>query len=269
MALDFPQIDPVALAIGPVQIRWYALAYITGILLGVLYIKRVLLRGVDEIVRPNKNDIDDFVNWAIIGIILGGRIGYCLFYNPSYYLSNPTHIIRIWEGGMSFHGGFLGVVLATIIFSLKNKINMLRLADILACTAPIGLFFGRVSNFINGELYGRVTDAPWGIVFPHAGDLPRHPSQLYEAGLEGLLLFAVLFVCSRIKAVKDRSGLLAVLFIIGYAISRMVVELFREPDSHIGFLAYGVTMGQVLSGGMILGAIGLFVYIMKKHNVKA
>jgi phosphatidylglycerol:prolipoprotein diacylglycerol transferase len=267
MAIEFPQIDPVALTLGPVQIRWYALAYLAGILLGLTYIKRILLRENDPLCHPTRNDVDDFMNWAIIGIILGGRVGYCLFYNASFYLENPTHIIRVWEGGMSFHGGFLGVVVSTILFSLKRKIDMLRLADLLACAAPIGLFFGRLSNFINGELYGRTTDVSWGVIFPHAGGLPRHPSQLYEATLEGIALFLILFMCSRIQKVKENPGLLAVIFIVGYALSRMVIELFREPDAHIGFVVESITRGQILSGGMIDGAFILFVYVMKKSNV--
>ncbi len=267
MSLDFPHIDPVALALGPIEIRWYALAYISGILLGWLYIRR-LLRLYPEGERPHKYDIEDFMTWVILSIILGGRLGYILFYNVEYYIENPMHILRVWEGGMSFHGGFLGVCLAIIFFSLKNKIEIFRLADLLACAAPIGLFLGRLSNFINAELYGRVTDVPWGVVFPFAGDLARHPSQLYEAGLEGVLLFVILFVCSRIKDIRKRSGLLAVIFIEGYALSRFVVEFFREPDEHLGYLFGGLTMGQYLSIGMMLAASLLTVLVLVAHKNK-
>ncbi len=267
MSLEFPQIDPVALAIGPVQIRWYAIAYITGILLGWFYIKKILGRYGEE-ARPNKSDIDDFMNWAIVGIILGGRLGYIIFYNLSYYLSNPLKVFHVWEGGMSFHGGFLGVAVAIIMFSKKNKVNMFRLADLLACASPIGLFFGRIANFINAELYGRVTGAPWGIVFPNGGEQPRHPSQLYEAFLEGAVLFLILGVCSRFDAVRQRSGLLAVVFIGGYAVSRFIIEFFREPDAHLGYFASGATMGQILSMGMIAGALLLMVIILRVHKKK-
>ncbi len=271
MALDFPSIDPVALALGPVQIRWYALAYLAGILLGWMYIKR-LLSLYGENPRPTKEHIDDFMTWAILGVILGGRLGYILFYNLSYYFEHPAQILRVWEGGMSFHGGFLGVITAIILFSLKHKINMLRLGDLIVCAVPIGLFFGRISNFINGELFGRVTDVSWGIVFPYGGDLPRHPSQLYEAGLEGVLLFLVLFACSRVRAIRERSGLLAVIFIEGYALSRFIVEFFREPDAHVGYLVGGLTMGQILSLGMMLGAsflMGFVFYRHKKHDARS
>ena len=265
MLIEFPQIDPVALAIGPIQIRWYALAYIAGILLGWICIKRVVKLYPDA-QRPTKDQIDDFMTWAILGIILGGRLGYILFYNFAQYLSDPVKIFYVWEGGMAFHGGFLGVVIATILFSLKNKLNMFRLGDVLACVAPIGLFFGRVANFINGELFGRVTDAPWGVVFPHAGPEPRHPSQLYEAGLEGFVLFVVMMVCVRSKYLRARAGMLSVIFILGYAISRVIVELFRQPDAHIGFVFGDVTMGQILSAGMIVGAVILFVVSMKAYK---
>lgn len=265
MSLEFPQIDPVALAIGPVQIRWYALAYIVGIMIGIFYIKKIL-KSSPEGSRPNKDDIDDFTTWAILGIILGGRLGYVLFYNLEYYLLNPSKILQVWEGGMSFHGGFIGVLLAIVLFSLKHKINMLKLADLIAVAAPIGLFFGRIANFINGELYGRITDVSWGVVFPHAGILPRHPSQLYEAGLEGIVLFLVLFACSKIKSIKECTGALSAIFILGYGLSRIFIELFREPDAHIGYVIGEITMGQILSFGMIIGASILLFVAMKIHK---
>jgi len=265
MSLEFPNIDPVALALGPVQIRWYALAYVTGILLGWVYIKK-LLNLYPEDQRPSKDHIDDFMSWAIVGVILGGRLGYILFYNLPQYLSNPIKILYVWEGGMAFHGGLIGVVLAVILFSMKHKLNVLRFGDLICCAAPIGILFGRVTNFINGELYGRVADVPWGMIFPHAGELPRHPSQLYEAGLEGAFLFLVLFVCTRFRAIRDKAGMLSVIFIAGYALSRMFVELFREPDAHIGFLSFGLTMGQILSIAMVAGAVVLLAVVAYSHK---
>ena len=194
MALEFPMIDPVAIALGPLQIRWYALAYLAGFLLGWRYCLR--LAGWDAEHRPNREDIDDFLTWVIVGVILGGRLGYVLFYNFEYYLSTPLDALKVWHGGMSFHGGALGVIAALFIYPALKKFPPLRLCDIVCAAVPIGLFFGRIANFINAELYGRVTNVPWGIVFPNGGAEPRHPSQLYEAALEGAVLFVILFLLS-------------------------------------------------------------------------
>ena len=177
--IPFPEIDPIAIEIGPLAIRWYALAYLAGFILGWRYC--VGLARLDGRYRPNETDIDDFLAWAVMGVVLGGRIGYVLFYQPGYYMENPAEILMVWQGGMSFHGGMLGAILAMLAFALRRNFSPVRLADLVVCVVPIGLFFGRIANFMNGELFGRVTDVAWGVVFPRGGDLPRHPSQLYEA----------------------------------------------------------------------------------------
>lgn len=263
MALSFPQIDPVAIAIGPVQIRWYALAYLVGILLGWFVAAR-LSRLSDA--RPNARDIEDFIPWAVLGVILGGRIGYVLFYNTSYFLHNPFETLKIWQGGMSFHGGTLGVIVAIIVYGVLKRINVLRLGDIVCTVVPIGLFFGRIANFINGELYGRVSDAPWAMVFPRGGDLPRHPSQLYEAVLEGLVLLVVLIALYRLKAVRERPGLISGVFLMGYALARAFVEFYREPDAHIGLLGGVISMGQVLSAPMIIVGAFLIIFAWRRRT---
>jgi phosphatidylglycerol---prolipoprotein diacylglyceryl transferase len=255
-AIPFPAIDPVAVEIGPIAIRWYALAYIAGILLGWRY----LLQFNRWHPVMERRDIDDFLLWATLGIILGGRLGFVLFYAPGYYVANPSEILFVWQGGMSFHGGLLGVVLAVAIFARRRQIELLPLADMVACAAPIGLFFGRIANFINGELYGRVTDVPWAVVFPHAGPEPRHPSQLYEATLEGLLLFLLLLILARRPAVRARPGMLAGVFFFGYGAARTFVELFREPDGFLG----GLTMGQALSVPMVLAGLGLIGLALRR-----
>lgn len=251
-ALPFPQIDPIAVSFGPLAIRWYALAYVTGIL-GAWWLARTVagrpkLWGGKSPVTPN--DIDDVIAWAAIGIVLGGRLGYVLFYNPAYFAANPLEIFVLWRGGMSFHGGFLGTVLALLLFARSRKIPMRSMLDIAALVTPIGLFLGRLANFINGELWGRTTDVPWAFVFPGAGLEPRHPSQLYQAGLEGLLLFAAL-VIALMAGKLARPGYLGGLFVAGYGIARIIGELFREPDAHIGYLWGGLTMGMILSIPML------------------
>ena len=196
MAFTFPDIDPVAFSVGPFLVRWYALAYIAGFLGGWRY--ALYLAGLDPESRPTRQEVDDFLPWIIIGVIAGGRLGYVVFYNSLYYMANPIEILQLWDGGMSFHGGALGVIAMLIIYPLRRKFNPFRLSDIVCACVPIGLFFGRLANFVNGELYGRVTDMPWGIVFPRGGAWPRHPSQLYEAALEGVVLFLILFVLIRL-----------------------------------------------------------------------
>lgn len=255
LAIPFPVIDPVIVQIGPLAIRWYALAYIGGLLLGWRYMIR--LAAVRTPGVASREAIDDFLVWMTLGVVLGGRIGYVLFYNSAFYLENPLAALQVWKGGMSFHGGLLGVASAGLIFVWKRKIDPLRFADIVACAAPFGVLFGRLANFINGELFGRVTDVPWAMVFPRGGPDPRHPSQLYEAALEGLLLFVVLYVLSRNARIWDRPGTLTGVFLCGYGLSRAFVELFRQPDGHLGLLAGGATMGQWLSAPMVL--IGLFL----------
>lgn len=263
-SMDFPNIDPVAFYIGSLPIRWYALAYIAGFLLGWKYC--LYLAGLDKDRRPDKADIDDFLPWAILGVILGGRIGYVLFYQLALYIDHPSEIIKIWHGGMSFHGGVSGVIIAMAIYSWRRGFRFLHLADMLACVTPIGLFLGRIANFINGELFGRPTDAPWGVVFPRGGDMPRHPSQLYEALLEGLVLLIILFLLSRSPWVRQRAGILGGVFLGGYGLSRFIVEFFREPDAQIGLIGGVISMGQILCIPMMLAGLGLIVYGIMRGN---
>jgi phosphatidylglycerol:prolipoprotein diacylglycerol transferase len=258
--LQFPDFDPVLVSIGPFQIRWYALAYIAGILLGWLY-ARALIRNERLWGGPaplTLVEFDDFVLWVTLGIILGGRTGYVLFYNPAHFIEHPLEALQLWKGGMSFHGGFLGCVAAVMLFAIKNNISILSLGDITTAVAPIGIFLGRLANFIKGELWGREADAsvPWRMIFPDdPSQLFRHPSQLYEAALEGVLLFAVLAVMVRMGALK-RPGLILGSFIAIYGLARIAGEFFREPDPQLGFLWGGLTMGMLLSVPMIIaGAI--------------
>ena len=242
--MPFPNFDPVLIHLGPIAIRWYALAYIAGILLGWRY--GVLLVRNAKLWPPatppvSVPQIDDLILWITLGIILGGRLGYVLFYGRGAFLADPLEIVKVWHGGMSFHGGFLGVVVAVVGFSLVNRIDMLRLGDLVAPCAPIGLFFGRIANFVNGELWGKVTTVPWGMVFPHAGSDPRHPSQLYEAGMEGLLLFIILQISVRVFRWHERPGLVSAIFFTGYGTFRFIAEIFREPDTmFIGWFSLGM-----------------------------
>jgi phosphatidylglycerol:prolipoprotein diacylglycerol transferase len=266
MAISFPNIDPVAIALGPFKIRWYALAYLSGFLLGWWYALRLVgYHKGDDKRALTKADIDDFLPWTIFGVIFGGRIGYVLFYQLGFYIENPASLFMIWQGGMSFHGGALGVIAAMIAYAKFKKKNLLMLADIVCCCVPIGLFFGRVANFVNGELYGRVTAAPWGVVFPNAGGLPRHPSQLYEALLEGLVLFIILAVLYHKEAVRKTYGLSAALFLFFYGSFRFIIEFFRQPDGFIGYIGGILTMGQILCFPMILGGLVLF-FIARKQS---
>lgn len=269
MAIPFPDISPIALSIGPLDIRWYALAYLSGFLLGWRYALHLAGLDAGKDGAVSKLAVDDFLPWAIAGVILGGRLGYALFYQADLYLREPLEILKLWNGGMSFHGGALGVIAAMILYARRRGFSLLRLTDIVCCAVPIGLFFGRIANFINGELFGRPTDAAWGVVFPRGGDMPRHPSQFYEAGLEGLALFALLALLARREDIRDRPGILSGVFLIGYAVSRMIVECFREPDAQIGFLMGAATMGQVLSVPMMLGGCGLVFYAWTSRAVKA
>ncbi len=255
-AIPFPAIDPVAIAVGPVAVRWYALAYIVGLLLGWRYCLALANRP-PHVVR--RQDIDDFLVWATLGVVLGGRLGYVLFYNSAYYLAHPIEALYLWHGGMSFHGGAIGVTLAIWLFARARGIPFLAFADIICAAVPIGLFFGRIANFINGELFGRVTDVPWAMVFPAGGPLPRHPSQLYEATCEGLLLFIVLLIAER-NGARRYPGMLSGLFLAGYAVARMSGELFRQPDAQVGFLIFGTTMGQLLSIPLLIAGIALIVW---------
>jgi phosphatidylglycerol---prolipoprotein diacylglyceryl transferase len=259
--IPFPAFDPVLVQIGPFAVRWYALAYIVGIMAGWLY-ARALVRS--ETLwggqAPLKViDFDDFVLWVTLGIILGGRIGYVLLYNPGYFAAHPLETFQLWKGGMSFHGGFLGCVLAVVLFARHRGLSILSLGDITCAAAPIGLFLGRIANFINAELWGRPSDVPWAMLFPGGGPLPRHPSQLYEATLEGLVLFAVLAYMIRAGALK-RPGMITGAFALGYGIARSFCELFREPDPQLGFLLGGnLTMGMLLSLPLMLAGIAFIV----------
>jgi len=259
--IPFPAIDPIIIEIGPFALRWYALAYVAGILIGWRFILRLAAR--DEAgVKPA--DTDDFLLWATLGVVLGGRSGYVLFYRPGYYLQNPLEIPAMWNGGMSFHGGMLGVCAAIILFAWVRRLPVFGLSDLMAAVTPIGLFFGRLANFINGELYGRASDVPWAMVFPGGGPDPRHPSQLYQAGLEGLCVGTIGLIAVYGFGGLKRRGLLTGLFLAGYAVARMIGELFRQPDAHIGFLTGGSTMGQWLSVPMLLVGLGFIGWSLRR-----
>jgi phosphatidylglycerol---prolipoprotein diacylglyceryl transferase len=269
MPLSFPLIDPIAISIGPIAIRWYALAYVVGLLGGWFYAKRLAAKADlwGGLKQPKPIDVDDLIVWVALGVVLGGRIGYVLFYNLGSYLSQPLEIFAVWRGGMSFHGGFLGAVLAIVLFARSRGLNPLAMLDMAAVVTPIGLFFGRIANFINGELWGRpAPDFPYAVVFPHAGPVPRHPSQLYEALGEGLVLFIVMAFAARRFGFR-RPGLLGGIFVLGYALARITAEFFREPDQQLGFLfgssvgalGGGITMGMLLSIPMAIVGAGAIV----------
>jgi len=263
--ITFPNIDPIALELGPLAIRWYSLAYIGGVLLGWWVVMR------EHKIRPlaglTKQALDDMVVWAVAGIILGGRLGYVLAYKPGYYMEHPGQILHLWEGGMSFHGGMLGTIFAFMWFARKHGIRFLALIDLVAAVAPIGLLLGRLANFINGELYGRITDVSWGMVFPGGGELPRHPSQLYQAGMEGLLLFAIMMLALKCTRARQKEGMLGGLFLLGYGVFRSIGEVFREPDVQLGFLFGFTTMGQLLCLPMVAG--GLYLIFRRAPKVAA
>jgi phosphatidylglycerol:prolipoprotein diacylglycerol transferase len=269
-ALPFPNIDPVAIAIGPFAVRWYALAYLGGVLLGALYGMALLKRK--SLWHNNEPPFEpaaifDFAFWAVLGIVLGGRIGYVLFYNPAYYAANPAEAFALWDGGMSFHGGLVGIILAMILFTRSKGGNVLSSLDLLACVGTIGLFLGRVANFINGELWGRETTLPWGVIFPNGGDVPRHPSQLYEAALEGIVLFLVIRFITHVLYGLRRPGLVGGVFGIGYALARILVEQVRVPDPQLGYFAgEWLTMGVILSLPILLIGIGFVVYALRKSH---
>lgn len=269
LLIDFPVFNPVALSLGPVVIRWYALAYIVGIVLGWIYARSLIKKerlwgGPAPITLPQ---LDDFILWVTIGIIVGGRTGYVLFYNLPFFIAHPSEIFELWKGGMSFHGGFLGCVAAVMLFAYRNNIPILSLGDITTAVAPIGLFLGRLANFINSELWGRHADPdlPWAMIFPNGGPLPRHPSQLYEAGLEGIVLFVALAIMIRLGALK-RPGLILGSFITIYGVARIIGEHFREPDPQLGFLWGGLTMGMLLSVPMIIAGIIIITAAVRRRT---
>jgi len=262
-AVPFPVIDPVLVEIGPLPIRWYALAYIAGLLLGLWLMRRLVAqeRLWDGRMRPSIVSLDDLLVYAALGVVIGGRLGYVLFYNLDYFLAHPASIPAVWEGGMSFHGGLGGATLGIWLFARREKVPMLSVADLCAAVVPLGIFFGRLANFIKPELWGRVSEVDWAMVFPDpaAGPFPRHPSQLYEAATEGVLLFVVLMWAVRMGALK-RPGLVTGLFGVGYGLSRIFCEFFREPDPQLGFLFGGATMGMLLSLPLVIAGLILITH---------
>ncbi|WP_119389497.1 prolipoprotein diacylglyceryl transferase [Taklimakanibacter lacteus] len=266
--IDFPDIDPVAFSIGPFAVRWYALAYIAGLVFAIWYAKRLVGTPplwADRQPTLTPRQVDDLFIWITLGVILGGRIGYVLFYNPLHFLTNPLDIFRMWEGGMSFHGGFLGVVVALLIYGRRYGATLDRLLDLGAAATPVGLGLGRLANFINGELYGRAGDVPWAMIFPNdPAQVPRHPSQLYEAFLEGFVLFLIVRIAThRFKALAH-PGRASGLFALGYGVSRIIVEFFREPDVQLGYFLGFITMGMILS--LPLVAIGIWLLLRSRHT---
>ena len=252
--------EPVAIQIFSLEIRWYSLAYIFGILFAWMYCKKILIKD-----KNTSKLFDDLISYLIIGIILGGRLGYVLFYNTKYYLSNPIEIPMIWQGGMSFHGGLLGVLIATIIFANKNNVNKYIFLDLISASAPIGIFMGRISNFINSELYGRKTDVLWSVVFTKVDNISRHPSQIYEAILEGLVLFFIMYSFTK-KDYLRKPGLISSLFLIFYSIFRFFIEFYRVPDEQLGFIFLNLTMGQFIS--LVFLCFGFYIFSKKKNENK-
>jgi phosphatidylglycerol---prolipoprotein diacylglyceryl transferase len=250
--------DPVAFQILSFEIRWYSLAYIFGIVIGWSLCKKVFIKNSDI-----NEKFDDYITYLIIGIIIGGRLGYVIFYNFSYYLDNAFDILKIWQGGMSFHGGLLGVIISSFFFAKKNNQNLFSYLDQVSLVAPIGIFFGRLANFINSELYGRTTDMPWSIIFVKVDNLSRHPSQLYEAILEGVILFLVLMYFIK-KDYLRKPGLISALFLIFYSLFRFFIEFFRVPDQQLGYLVLNLTMGQIIS--LVFIIIGTILFYLKNEN---
>jgi phosphatidylglycerol:prolipoprotein diacylglycerol transferase len=266
--LRFPDIDPVLFQIGPLAVRWYALSYIAGLIFASWYMKRLVgnpaLWGGG---RPSMTvaQVDDFFLWSVVGVVAGGRLGYVLFYKPLFFLTHPLEIVRMWDGGMSFHGGFLGVVVACVWFGRRIGTGLDRLLDLGAASVPVGLGLGRLANFINGELWGRPSDAPWAIVFPaDTAQLPRHPSQLYEAGLEGAVLFLAIRIATHRFGALRHPGRASGIFALGYGLSRVTVEFFREPDEFLGYFADVITMGQILSLPLI--AVGVWLLLRSRRD---
>jgi phosphatidylglycerol:prolipoprotein diacylglycerol transferase len=251
-------IDPILVELGPIRLSWYGLMYVFGFLISYLLVRYQMKRKDFGI---TKQEVDDFYFYLILGLIIGARLGYVLFYDLKFYLANPLEVFAIWHGGMSFHGGLIGVLIVGIVFSWRHNKSFWKIADLFIVTAPIGLGLGRIGNFINGELYGRVTQVPWGMIFPKGGPLPRHPSQLYESALEGGVLFFILWL---VKDTKLPTGGLLALFLSLYGVFRFFVEFFRQPDAQLGFILGPFTMGQILSTCMIIGGIFLMIYLRKK-----
>ena len=256
-------LDPILVDFGFIAIRWYSLAYIFGIIIGWWLGKKIIIHLLkNNNLEFNVNDFDDLITYLIISIIIGGRLGYVIFYNLDYYTSNPLDIIKVWEGGMSFHGALIGVIIGTYFFSAKKVIPTLFLLDVIACVSPVGIFLGRIANFINGELFGKITSVSWGVIFPAVDMMPRHPSQLYEAVLEGVILFTILIII--IFKRKYHMGTCSSLFLIFYGVFRVISELFRQPDEQLGYLFNTFSMGTILSSFMILTGLALFLTLQKK-----
>ena len=256
MLLIHPSIDPVIVSFGVIQIRWYGIAYVLGFLLGIYLIKQIN-QGYQK--RLKNKQIDDFFIWSVIGVILGGRIGYVLFYQTTTILTDPINILFIWKGGMSFHGGLIGIIISIFLFSKKYSIDFFQLSDLVSSVAPVGLFFGRLANFINVELYGRVTDFPLAMIYPSIDQAPRHPSQLYEAFFEGVVLFIILRHCNKKNYSQNNFGFITSLFLILYGIFRFLIEFLREPDAHIGLIFNSITMGQLLSVPLVIIGVGIYL----------
>lgn len=256
-----PDLDPVAFAIGPLAVHWYGLMYLLSFLLGW---GLAILRTRQAHIRWHSEEVGDFLFYVVLGVVLGGRLGYVLLYQPGLFFHNPLHILYVWQGGMSFHGGMIGVFVASWLFARKTRRTVFEITDFVAPIVPIGLFFGRIANFINGELIGRVTDVPWAMIYPNVGMQPRHPSELYEATLEGLVLFAILWF----YAAKPRPRMAVTgLFLIGYGCFRFFCEFFRQPDSFAGFVAFGwMTLGQVYSAPMVIAGIGLMAWAYARRE---
>ncbi len=268
--MEFPNIDPVAFRLGPLEVKWYALAYVAGLLFAFAYMKRLVetqYLWTGSAPPPTPRQVDDLFVWATLGVILGGRLGYVLFYDPGYFLQHPLAIARLWQGGMSFHGGFAGVIFACWAHSRRTGVRLDRWLDLAAAAVPVGLGLGRLANFVNGELYGRVSSVPWAMVFPDGGPLSRHPSQLYEAALEGLGLFLACRIAGHRYHAFAYPGRIAGIFTAGYGMARLVVELFREPDSHIGVLGGFVTRGMLLSVPMV--AVGAWLIMRSSRSVRS
>ena len=250
--------DPVAFQIISFEIRWYSLAYILGIIIGWILCKKIFIKNLDI-----NQKFDDYITYLIIGIIIGGRLGYVLFYNFGYYINNIVDIFKIWQGGMSFHGGLLGIIVTSIFFAKKNNQDLFIYTDLVSLVAPIGIFFGRLANFINSELYGKVTEVPWAVTFVQVDNLSRHPSQLYEAFFEGIILF-ILLLYFRNKNFLAKPGLISGLFLIFYSVFRFCIEFFRVPDEQIGYLIFNLSMGQIIS--LVFIMIGTIVFYLKNEN---
>jgi phosphatidylglycerol:prolipoprotein diacylglycerol transferase len=263
MALNYPSIDPVLMNLGILKVSWYSLSYIAGIIFGYYY---VLKLNKTRAVIFEKKIFDDSIAYIVMGIVLGGRLGYVFIYNPEYFLANPIDILKTWNGGMSFHGAVIGVALAIYIFVQKQRINFLYFVDLIAAAAPIGFFFGRMANFVNDELWGRISNVPWAVLFPRGGYLPRHPSQIYEAILEGLVLFMILN-CAFKTQYKNYCGKVTGIFMITYAAFRIVAEIYRQPDLQLGYFVTHLTMGQILSMPMII--VGMILFFCAKQVKKA